>query len=51
MNGVEGGKTATSLPAPPQRTRNGQFLSELCSTYSALHLLRKYPVRIEVKSV
>ena len=30
---------------------NGQCLSELRSTYIALHLLGKYPVRVEVKSV
>ena len=30
---------------------NGQCLSELRSTYIALNLLGKYPVRIEVKSV
>jgi hypothetical protein len=35
----------------PQRVGNGQPLPELRSVYGALHLLGKYPVRIEVKSV
>jgi hypothetical protein len=35
----------------PQAMGNGQCLSELRSTYSALQLLGKYPVRIEVKAV
>jgi len=35
----------------PQGMGNGQCLSELRSTYIALYLLGKYPVRIEVKSV
>jgi hypothetical protein len=30
---------------------NGQCLSELRSTYIAVDLLGKYPVRVEVKSV
>jgi hypothetical protein len=35
----------------PPRMGDGQCLSELRSTYIALNLLGKYPVRIEVKSV
>src|SRR6266566_6041001 len=34
----------------PQGMGNRQCLSELRSTYGALHLLGKYPVRIEMKA-
>jgi len=35
----------------PQRMGNRKRLSELRSTYNALGLLGKYPVRVEMKSV